>query len=66
MINTRTSRGYQLPHPENIAKYDVVRIRESFMQIDADLNHVEAFCNEAKSTADKEKFEEFIGLWSKK
>jgi hypothetical protein len=34
MIDDRTTRRYPLPHPENIAKHDVVRLREAFIAVD--------------------------------
>lgn len=62
MVNDTTSRNYPLPHPENIAKHDAQRIRESFIAIDTDINKIDTLRikNELKE------FEEFIGLWSKK
>ncbi len=37
MSDDKTSRGYSLPHPENIAVQDVVRIRTTIEKIDEDI-----------------------------
>lgn len=66
MIDNRTPRNYPLPHPENIAKHDVVRIRESFIAIDADINAIDTVCTQNVTDKSREKFENFIELWSKK
>jgi hypothetical protein len=63
MINEKTSRNYPLPHPENIAKHDVVRIREAFIAVDADITDVESECFRIITEQNKNKFEEFLGLW---
>jgi hypothetical protein len=66
MIDEKTTRNYPLPHPENMAKHDVVRLREAFIAVDADMNRFDAICTKLDSAFDKEKLEEFIGMWSKK
>ncbi len=39
MINqTTTHRNYPLPHPDNMLEEDVIRIKDSFEQIDIDVN----------------------------
>lgn len=66
MIDQKTSRNYPLPHPENIAKQDVVRIRESFIAIDSDINNLEKVINNIISKRKKTELEEYLGLWSAK
>jgi hypothetical protein len=66
MIDDRTIRDYPLPHPENIAKHDVVRLREAFIAVDADMNRFDAICTKLNSAFDREKFEGFIGMRSRK
>lgn len=66
MIDEKTSRNYPLPHPENIAKRDVVRLREAFIAVDADIGDLEVICTKLNDAYDREKFEEFIGMWSEK
>lgn len=41
MPNDKTRRGYPLPHPENIAAQDVVRIRTTIEKIDEDITERE-------------------------
>lgn len=57
MPNEETTRGYELPHPENIASQDVVRIRNAITAVDADVNEV--WDDQAK-----QKLESTINLWS--
>lgn len=57
MPNEETTRGYELPHPENIASQDVVRIRNAITSVDADVNEV--WDDQAK-----QKLESTINLWS--
>ena len=66
MIDNKTSRNYPLPHPENIAKQDVVRIRESFVEIDTDINDLEKTIYQLVSNKKKTELEEYLGLWSAK
>jgi hypothetical protein len=66
MIDEKTTRNYPLPHPENIAKHDVVRMREAFIAVDVDMNKFDAICTKLNSAFDREKFEEFIGMWVEK
>jgi hypothetical protein len=63
MINDKTTRSYPLPHPENIAKHDVVRIREAFVAVDADITDIKSECFRIIAEQNKNKFEEFLGLW---
>jgi hypothetical protein len=66
MINEKTTRNYPLPHPENIAKHDVMRIREAFVAVDADIDAIETVITTNNIVAKSKKFEEFIELWSEK
>ena len=66
MINENTSRNYPLPHPENIAKQDVLRMREAFIAVDSDMNSVNSICTKLNENYKREKFESFIEFWEKK
>lgn len=60
MTFDQTKRGYPLPHPENIAVQDVVRIRRAIEKIDEDMSERE---NELKSNFERFRFEDFLNLW---
>ncbi|WP_265023362.1 hypothetical protein [Wolbachia endosymbiont (group A) of Epistrophe grossularia] len=60
MPNDETRRGYPLPHPENIAVEDVVRIRKAIEKIDEDMSERE---NELKSNFERFRFETFLNFW---
>lgn len=64
MPNDQTDRGYLLPHPENIAVQDVVRIRRTIEKVNEDLNERENEHNQLKSNFEKFSFETF--LWGNK
>ncbi|WP_254229768.1 hypothetical protein [Wolbachia pipientis] len=49
MPNDETRRGYPLPHPENIAVEDVVRIRRAIEKIDEDITEREDEHNQLKN-----------------
>jgi hypothetical protein len=66
MINEKTTRNYPLPHPENIAKHDVARISEAFINVDADINAIEAVVMKNEAEKKQKEIEEFIGLWGEK
>jgi hypothetical protein len=66
MPNDITPRNYKLPHPDNIAAQDVVRIREAFLQVDADISQQEVAYNNLKQAFIKLTFETFLDLWAKK
>jgi hypothetical protein len=66
MIDERTFRNYPLPHPENIAKHDVVRMREAFVAVDADISVIETVIAQNNAEKKREEIEEFLGLWSEK
>ncbi|UFO01022.1 MULTISPECIES: hypothetical protein [unclassified Wolbachia] len=64
MPNDQTKRGYPLPHPENIAVQDVVRIRTTIEKIDEDIAKRENEHNQLKKAFDKLSFENFLNFWS--
>ncbi len=64
MPDDLTQRNYKLPHPDNIAAQDVVRIRETILQIDADVSAREVAYNNLKEKFAKFTFETFLDLWS--
>lgn len=63
MPNDLTQRGYKLPHPDNIAAQDVVRIRETIIHVDADISTRESEHNILKQAFDRFTFETFLNLW---
>ncbi|MBV2145405.1 MULTISPECIES: hypothetical protein [unclassified Wolbachia] len=60
MPNEETKRGYPLPHPENIAVEDVVRIRRAIEKIDEDMSERE---DELKNNFERFRFETFLNFW---
>ncbi len=64
MPNNETRRGYPLPHPENIAVQDVVRIRTTIEKIDEDITEREDKHNQLKSNFERFSFETFLNFWS--
>ncbi|RDD34440.1 hypothetical protein Wcon_01476 [Wolbachia endosymbiont of Cylisticus convexus] len=60
MSDDKTSRGYPLPHPENIAVEDVVRIRRAIEKIDEDMSEREG---ELKNNFERFRFETFLNFW---
>ncbi|WP_353286479.1 hypothetical protein [Wolbachia endosymbiont (group A) of Crataerina pallida] len=59
----QTKRGYPLPHPENIAVEDVVRIRRAIEKIDEDITEREDEHNQLKSNFERFNFETFLNFW---
>ncbi len=57
MPNDVSTRGYELPHPDNVASSDVVRIRNALTSIDEDVNEI--WNDQAKQN-----LESTIELWS--
>lgn len=57
MPNDVTMRGYELPHPDNVASSDVVRIRNAITSVDTDVNEVWDYNAQ-------QNLETFINLWS--
>ncbi len=66
MPNDKTSREYPLPHPENIAVEDVVRIRTAVEKIDEDMNERENEHKNLKKAFERLRFETSLNLWSSK
>ncbi|MFT4327278.1 MAG: hypothetical protein AB3P07_01370 [Wolbachia pipientis] len=65
MKEDKTKRGYLLPHPDNIAAQDVVRIRRTIEQIDLDISSRNTEHTELKSAFERFSFESFLNLWGK-
>ncbi|WP_265031312.1 MULTISPECIES: hypothetical protein [unclassified Wolbachia] len=66
MPNDQTKRGYPLPHPENIAVEDVVRIRRAIEKVNEDMNERESEHNNLKSNFERFSFETFLNFWGNK
>lgn len=66
MQNSKTERGYLLPHPDNIAAADVVRIRKTIEKIDEDIGLQESDHLNLKNTFARFSFETFLNLWGNK
>jgi hypothetical protein len=62
-MKCQTNRGYPLPHPENIAVQDVVRIRISIEKIDEDITSRENEHDELKGNFERFSFETLLKLW---
>ncbi|MBS9529995.1 hypothetical protein INQ25_01010 [Wolbachia endosymbiont of Rhagoletis cerasi] len=60
MPDHQTKRGYPLPHPENIAAQDVVRIRRAIEKIDEDMSERD---NNLKKAFERLNFETFLNFW---
>ncbi len=60
MTVDQNKRGYPLPHPENIAAQDVVRIRRAIEKIDEDMSERE---DELKNNFERFRFETFLNFW---
>ncbi|BET30789.1 MULTISPECIES: hypothetical protein [Wolbachia] len=63
MTVDQTKRGYPLPHPENIAVQDVVRIRITIEKIDEDITEREDEHNQLKNNFKRFRFETFLNFW---
>ncbi len=63
MPNDQTKRGYPLPHPENIAVEDVVRIRTTIEKVDEDMSERENEHKNLKKAFERLNFETFLNLW---
>ncbi|APR97819.1 hypothetical protein [Wolbachia endosymbiont of Folsomia candida] len=66
MPNDQTNRGYLLPHPENIAFKDVVRIRTTIEKVDDDITKRENEHINLKEAFERFSFETFLNFWSNK
>lgn len=62
-METETPRQYPLPHQDNIASHDVMRIRESLEKIDADITENETQHQQLKQRFQQHLFETTIDLW---
>ncbi|MBA8758086.1 hypothetical protein HCR18_03285 [Wolbachia pipientis] len=62
MPSDQTKREYPLPHPENIAVEDVVRIRRAIEKIDEDITEREDKHNQLKSNFERFNFETFLNF----
>ncbi|MGL5028951.1 MAG: hypothetical protein ACRC6C_02435 [Wolbachia pipientis] len=63
MSDDKTSRGYPLPHPENIAVEDVVRIRRAIEKIDEDMSERKNKHNDLQKAFERLNFEKFLNFW---
>lgn len=63
MPNDQTNRGYPLPHPDNIAVQDVVRIRNTIEKVDKDVSERESEHNNLKKAFERLNFEIFLNFW---
>ncbi|GKS79110.1 hypothetical protein wHma_11170 [Wolbachia pipientis] len=63
MTVDQTKRGYPLPHPENIAVQDVIRIRRAIEKIDEDITEREDEHNQLKNNFKRFRFETFLNFW---
>ncbi len=66
MPEDKTNRGYPLPHPDNIAVQDVVRIRSTIEEVDDDITKRENEHINLKNTFERFSFETFLNLWGSK
>lgn len=62
-MEEQTVRGYPLPHKDNIASQDVMRIREALEKIDQGLSETSQGESELQKKLEKHLFEQQIGLW---
>ena len=62
-MEDKTPNGYPLPHRDNIASEDVMRIREAIEQIDADLRQGDGATAQTQRQLDRHLFEQRIKLW---
>ncbi|XGA08892.1 MAG: hypothetical protein U0X86_001229 [Wolbachia endosymbiont of Xenopsylla cheopis] len=63
MQDDKTERGYLLPHPDNIAVEDVVRIRKTIIKVDEDISLQESEHLNLKDAFTRFSFETFLNLW---
>lgn len=62
-MEEKTPHGYPLPHKDNIASEDAMRIREAIEKIDEDIQKSEEKESDMKQKLTTHIFEEKIGLW---
>ncbi len=63
MAFDQTKRGYPLPHPENIAVEDVIRIRRAIEKIDEDMSERKNKHNDLQKAFERLNFEKFLNFW---
>ena len=59
-MNDTTPRGLKLPHKDNIASQDVMRIRESLENIDEDLSEQEENHEKLEQRFARHRLEQFL------
>jgi hypothetical protein len=64
MPNDTTTRGYPLPHSDNVASEDVMRIREATLDIDTDIEALDDAQVILQEDLSRHLYEEFLNLWS--
>lgn len=62
-MDTETPRHYPLPHKDNIASHDVMRIREALEKIDTDVSKNEQEGVALKARFDRSEMENMLNLW---
>lgn len=62
-METETPRHYPLPHKDNVASQDVMRIREAIQRIDADITENTQQDAALQSQLKQHLFETRIDLW---
>jgi phosphohistidine phosphatase SixA len=63
-MEEQTPHGFPLPHKDNIASSDVMRIRETIEKVDENLSQQEEACEKLQKNFDRHHFEQFLNLWS--
>lgn len=59
-------KGNLLPHPDNIAVQDVIRIRQTIEKVNEDISERENEHNNLKKAFERLNFETFLNLWGNK
>lgn len=62
-METETPRHYPLPHKDNVASQDVMRIRDAIQRIDTDITASEEKHAALQSQLKQHLFETRIDLW---
>ena len=58
-----TARSYPLPHPDNIAAEDAMRIREAVIIVDQEITTLENKSTFLDKTLERMKLENLLNLW---
>ena len=58
-----TARSYPLPHPDNIAAEDAMRIREAIITLDQEITTLENKSTSLDKTLERIKLENLLNLW---